>query len=176
MSLIIATGSNLGDKAARLERAKNKLSERFRFVAESSIYLSKAYGNIDQPDFLNQVLEFSLPKEGPEEVMSVLLGIEKDMGRVRQEKWGPRSIDLDIIFWGTETIITKSIVAPHPRWKERAFVALPLTELPFFQVLEKSFKIPTDFDNQAVIVSSPKERHDEIKEVWRWTLNSLLNN
>ncbi len=56
-------------------------------------------------------------------------------------------------FLGPEKIETKSVVVPHPRWQERAFVALPLAELPFFQVLEKSFKIPNDFDNQAVIVS-----------------------
>jgi 2-amino-4-hydroxy-6-hydroxymethyldihydropteridine diphosphokinase len=168
MSLIIATGSNLGDKASNLAKAKEVLSDRFQFVAESSIYSSKAYGHREQPDFLNQVLEFSIPQRRPEEVMRELLGLEKQMGRDRQrekQKWGPRLIDLDIIFWGSETINTESLITPHPRWKERAFVALPLTELPFFQVLEKSFKIPTDFDNQAIIVASPQGRQKIIKEV-----------
>lgn len=165
MSLIIATGSNLGKKADNLNAAKTELCKLFDLIAESSIYASKAYGKEDQPDFYNQVLEFDLPPSDPQVVMRELLAIEAKMGRERKEKWGPRPIDLDIIFWGTQEIDTELVVAPHPRWQERAFVALPLTELPFFQVLEKSFKIPSDFDNQAVIVSSNKERHEQTKEV-----------
>lgn len=152
MSLIIATGTNLGDKLSNLDKAKQLLSEKFNFIAESSVYESPAVGKTDQPAFYNQVLEFQIPKLSPDETMLFLLDVEKSMGRVRDEKWGPRVIDLDILFWGLDKFETLSVQIPHPRWRERAFVVKPLRELPFFQVLEKSYKIPDVFDHEANIV------------------------
>jgi 2-amino-4-hydroxy-6-hydroxymethyldihydropteridine diphosphokinase len=78
-----------------------------------------------------------------------LLEIENQLGRVRKEKWGPRIIDIDIIFWGLHKIETKILTVPHPFWSQRSFVVEPLKELPFFQTLKKSFKIPNDFENNA---------------------------
>lgn len=153
MSLIIATGTNLGDKLTNLAKARELLSGQFKPIAQSSVYCSAPVGFKDQPSFYNQALEFSLPDMAPQETMRILLKIEEELGRKRVVKWGPRIIDLDIIFWGTSKIHEEDLIVPHPRWAERAFVVLPLRELPFFQVLQKSFKIPEKFDHHASIVS-----------------------
>lgn len=149
MSLIIATGSNLGDKESNLKKAEDKLKSEFSFIAKSKIYTSDAVGKTDQPSFYNQMLEFDLPHNDPQSVMLKILQIEDDLGRVRKEKWGPRIIDIDIIFWGLEKVETKILTVPHPYWNQRSFVIEPLKELPFFQTLKKSFKIPTDFEISA---------------------------
>lgn len=149
MSLIIATGSNLGDSVANLNEVRRKLSEEFQFVAASRIYHSKAVDYADQPDFYNQVLEFALPSGSPESVMRRLLEIEASMGRVRDQWRGPRTVDVDIIFWGTLSLSTPELTVPHPRWRERSFVVRPLRELPFFQTIEKCFTIPESFDIDA---------------------------
>lgn len=148
MSLVIATGSNLGDKLANLKLAKDHLSARYRMRAQSRVYSSPPAGLKDQPGFYNQVLEFELPDSSPQSVMEELLSIEEMMGRKRIKKWGPRLIDLDILFWGTQSARSANLEIPHPRWSERAFVVLPLREVPFFQVLRKSYKIPEHLEEQ----------------------------
>jgi 2-amino-4-hydroxy-6-hydroxymethyldihydropteridine diphosphokinase len=152
MSLIIATGSNLGNSQDFLKQAVIKLNEHFDFIAASRIYRSKAVDYIDQPDFFNQVLEFRIPQISPEEAMRLLLRIESEIGRKRNVLRGPRTIDLDILFWGTEHIQAEIVTIPHPRWHERSFVVRPLHELPFFKSLEKCFTIPRSFDVDAIPV------------------------
>lgn len=150
MSLIIATGSNLGNSLLHLREAKTKLSERLDLIAESRVYRSPAVEYESQPDFLNQVLEFTLPASfSADEVMKWLLEIEKKMGRERDIPKGPRIIDLDIVFWGLQEIETHHVIIPHPRWHERSFVVRPLMELPFFQTIQKCFTIPTSFNVDA---------------------------
>lgn len=149
MSLIIATGSNLGDSKKNLTQAKIALSEKFELIAESRIYTSKAVDYLDQPDFFNQVLEFKIPSEDPETVMKTLLKIEQTFGRNRHIPKGPRILDLDILFWGLDTMTSKTLTVPHPRWSERSFVVRPLKELPFFQTIEKCFTIPKSFTVEA---------------------------
>lgn len=150
MSLIIVTGSNLGDKVAYLQEAKEELSQLFQFKAESRIYTSKAIEYLEQDDFYNQALEFSLPQDlNPDQTMLKLLSIEKEIGRDRTIPKGPRTIDIDIIFWGTQSFSTDYVNIPHPSCFERSFVMLPVQELPFFQTLQKKFKIPNTYPNQA---------------------------
>lgn len=150
MSLIIATGSNIGNSLVHLNEAKEYLSEKLQMIAESRVYSSAAVDYENQPDFLNQVLEFALPaSKSPDEVMRWLLAIEKQMGRERNISKGPRVIDLDIIFWGTEAIRTQHVIIPHPHWNERSFVVKPLMELPFFQTIQKCFTIPRSFNVEA---------------------------
>ncbi len=152
MSLIIATGSNLGNSLEYLELAKKKLSEHFTLVAESRVYKSAAVDYENQPDFFNQVLEFVLPASEPDEVMKLILKIEKSMGRTRDILRGPRTIDIDIVFWELKTINSEHLTVPHPRWLERSFVVRPIQELPFFQSIEKCYKIPTSFTVEATPV------------------------
>ncbi len=149
MSLIIATGSNLLHPLENLKMAKAILSNHFEFIAESRVYQSAAVDYEAQPDFFNQVLEFKIPSFSPDQVMNLLLEIEKEMGRVRDISRGPRIIDLDIIFWGLETHHTKSVKIPHPRWLDRSFIIRPVQELPFFKSIEKCFTIPRSFKVEA---------------------------
>jgi 2-amino-4-hydroxy-6-hydroxymethyldihydropteridine diphosphokinase len=150
MSLIIATGSNQGNSLQLLAEAKNKLQTKLQFIAESRIYQSKAVEYENQPDFFNQALEFTLPASmTADEVMSWLLQVEVEMGRRRDIPKGPRTIDLDIIFWGLNSYTSHDLIIPHPRWSERSFVVKPLQELPFFQTIKKYFIIPKSFTVDA---------------------------
>jgi 2-amino-4-hydroxy-6-hydroxymethyldihydropteridine diphosphokinase len=149
MSLIIATGSNLGESIHLLTQAKIILKQKFGMIAESKIYTSRAIEYENQPDFFNQVLELPLPPISPGELINELLSIEKSFGRSRNIPKGPRPLDLDIIFWNLEIIHEENLVIPHPRWMERSFVVKPLSELPFFQTIEKCFTIPKSFEIDA---------------------------
>ena len=149
MSLIIATGSNLLEREEHLQWAQEALSQHFKLIAASKLYRSQAVDYEAQPEFLNQVLQFALPWQKPEEVMRILLNIEQDRGRVRQIDRGPRTLDLDILFWGTSFIHSTKLVTPHPRWNQRSFVVRPLSELPFWHLIEKCFTIPKSFDVEA---------------------------
>jgi 2-amino-4-hydroxy-6-hydroxymethyldihydropteridine diphosphokinase len=103
----------------------------------------------NQDDFYNQVLEFKLPNMSPDEVMTTLLEIELSLGRRRDIPKGPRTIDLDIIFFSDLKIQTELVNIPHPKLFERSFVVLPLAELPGFAELKKSFNFPMTFSNEA---------------------------
>jgi len=149
MSLIIATGSNLGHPLDNLKQAKNILSSRLEFLAESRVYQSAAVDYEAQPDFFNQVLEYKIPSMTPDQLMTWLLKTENSMGRIRDVSRGPRTIDMDIILWGLETHHTKLVDIPHPRWLERSFVIRPIQELPFFKTIEKCFTIPMSFNVEA---------------------------
>jgi 2-amino-4-hydroxy-6-hydroxymethyldihydropteridine diphosphokinase len=149
MALIIATGSNLGSRLENLAWAKARLCEHWTLVAESRIYTSAAVDYLAQPEFANQVLQFALPWETPQAVMQKLVSIELEGGRVRDISRGPRTIDIDIVFWGLETLRSDILTVPHPRWAERSFVVRPLSELPFFHAVEKCFTIPRSFDTEA---------------------------
>ena len=149
MALILATGSNLGDRLENLSNARKALEKNWKLVAASRIYTSAAVDYLGQPDFANQVLQFALPWESPTDVIQKILELELTQGRTRNILRGPRTIDIDIIFWGLDTIRTPSLVTPHERWKERSFVVRPLSELPFFHAIEKCFTIPKAFTTEA---------------------------
>lgn len=150
MSLIIATGSNVGDRFKHLEIALQELKKYFNFIHASDVFSSQAVDYTGQPDFLNQLLEFEVPNRTPLEVMDILLNIEKEHGRVRDIDKGPRTLDIDLIFWGLDKIeISDKLIVPHPRWSERSFVVYPLLQLPFVTTLEKHFTIPKIFNVKA---------------------------
>lgn len=154
MSLIIATGSNIGDSKSNLQEARAELEKHFTLTAQSRIYTSAAVDYLNQPDFFNQVLEFQIPKQyAPEDVMDLLLKIELSMGRKRDISKGPRTIDIDMIFWGLTEINTPLLTVPHPRWSQRSFIVYPLQELPFFKTIEKCFTIPKSFDVEALPIT-----------------------
>ena len=154
MSLILATGSNIGDRLTNLSTAKRILSAKYKFIAQSNVYTSAAIEYSNQPDFLNQVLEFEIPKLNPRTVMQSILLIEKELGRIRDIPKGPRIIDIDIIFWGLCSIDEKILTVPHPAWDKRSFVVKPLSELPFFSTIQSNFNIPTTFDIEALPFSA----------------------
>jgi len=125
----IALGSNLGDSRGTLEQALAALdhNDGVRVVRRSSWYRSAPIGPV-QPDYVNgcALLEVSL---APEALLDVLQATENLFGRVRAERWGPRTLDLDLILYGPQRIATERLEVPHPRMAERAFVLLPLAEI-----------------------------------------------
>lgn len=127
--IVLLTGSNIGNSASHLIFAKNNIEGCIGKVhAESSIYQTAAWGNPDQPDFLNQVLVIHSSYTAPD-VLQLILTIEQNMGRLRIEKNAPRIIDIDILFFNQDIIQTEDLVVPHPLIAQRRFVLEPLNEL-----------------------------------------------
>ena len=128
MKGIIALGSNIGEPKENLDLAIALLREATEVLKVSSYYVTKPVGYEDQPDFVNAVcvIESDLPAI---ELLNMLHGIEKAMGRERTIKWGPRTIDLDIIQYGTLLSNAVELTLPHPRAHERKFVLEPWHEI-----------------------------------------------
>jgi 2-amino-4-hydroxy-6-hydroxymethyldihydropteridine diphosphokinase len=154
MSLIIATGTNLGEREENLNTATDILKQKFSFIASSNIYESAAVDYLNQPKFLNQVHEFKIPnKLTPIKILKILKNIEKNMGREKTIPKGPRIIDLDIIFLGKTIYNSQNLTIPHPRTFERSFVILPLKELPFYNKIKNDFSFQISFETNATIYS-----------------------
>jgi 2-amino-4-hydroxy-6-hydroxymethyldihydropteridine diphosphokinase len=120
---ILALGSNLGDRRARLEQGIHFLSERLRLCAVSRLVESPPWGPVArQGDFFNVLVRGSTAL-GPLELLEVLQQAEAAAGRRRFEPQGPRTLDVDLVFYGTLRIEHPRLVVPHPRWRERPFVA-----------------------------------------------------
>ena len=126
--VFIALGTNLGDRQANLRLARSSLSPEIRIQACSSIYQTPPWGYEEQPEFLNQVLEVRTALE-PLPLLDALKAFEAQMGRLKTFRYGPRLIDLDILFYGQRIIETERLTLPHPRLHERAFVLVPLHEI-----------------------------------------------
>jgi 2-amino-4-hydroxy-6-hydroxymethyldihydropteridine diphosphokinase len=125
----ILTGGNLGNRVANLSIAKEQIGARCgKILKESSIYQTAAWGPLPQPDYLNQVLlvETTL---SPQALLELLLNIEKDMGRIRSQKYAARTIDIDILFYGDLILDEANLIIPHPRLYMRRFVLVPLCEI-----------------------------------------------
>ena len=127
-TVYLLLGSNLGDRQGHLRIGLLRLATLGQITATSSIYETKAWGKQDQPDFLNQVVELKTD-EDPNELLSLILSIEVAMGRVRQEQWGSRLIDIDILLFGQRTIDTPRLKIPHPHLHQRRFALTPLAEI-----------------------------------------------
>ncbi len=122
-------GGNMGDRMANLAMAIKLIEEQIGNIElKSSIYETAAWGQTNQPDFLNQALLVNTNMQAAE-LMSKLLSIENLMGRIRTIKLGPRTIDLDIMYFNNEVISTNLITIPHPKLAERKFVLEPLFEI-----------------------------------------------
>lgn len=128
MKAVIALGSNIENPRENLDLAIALLREATELKAVSSYYSTKPVGNVEQPDFINAVciVESDLPAM---ELMNLLHGIEKSMGRERTIKWGPRTIDLDLIQYGSLLSNAEELQLPHPRAFERKFVLEPWYEI-----------------------------------------------
>ena len=121
-------GSNLGNREENLLRARTSIQHIGSILTISSIYQTQAWGNTQQPDFLNQVVQIAF-KNSPKELLNKILTIENDMGRMRTEKWGPRVIDIDILFVGQTIMSEPDLIIPHPQMHMRRFTLLPLAEI-----------------------------------------------
>jgi len=140
----IGIGSNLGTPEKNCTDAIKKISHTkdIKVIARSSFYKTEPIGEIQQNWFINSVvkIETGLP---PIDLLSTLLGIESVMGRVRKEKWGPRLIDLDLLFYDNIVFKKKGISLPHPEIQKRKFVLTPMSEISesfIHPVLKKTIK------------------------------------
>jgi 2-amino-4-hydroxy-6-hydroxymethyldihydropteridine diphosphokinase len=126
--VVLSLGGNKGDREKLLFRAIEQLNDHFQLLKVSKIYETSAWGGVAKGDFLNQLAMISTSLE-PEDVLDIIRGIEFDLGRTREEPWGDRTMDIDILYFGDRTIDTERLKIPHPFIAERKFVLVPLAEL-----------------------------------------------
>lgn len=125
----LLTGGNMGNRIENLQKAAAFVEKRCGIILQqSSIYETAAWGQEDQDSFLNQVLKIKTTLK-PEDLLQSILLIEQELGRVRSSKYGPRRIDIDILFYGEEVIEKKGLRIPHPQIQDRRFVLVPLAEI-----------------------------------------------
>lgn len=126
--VVLCLGGNKGDREKLLSRAVESLSSRFQLIKLSSIYETEAWGGVAKGKFLNQLAIISTSKSALE-VLEAIQGIETELGRTREEPWGDRTMDIDILFYGEEIIDTENLKVPHPFIAQRRFILIPLAEL-----------------------------------------------
>lgn len=127
--VFLLLGSNLGDREQMLQSAEDAITgHEIEIIQRSGLYETAAWGITDQPAFLNQVLLVDT-KQDPETLMQTLLEIEQSLGRARKERYGPRSIDIDILLFDALVYHSSIVTIPHPAMQERRFVLTPLAEL-----------------------------------------------
>jgi 2-amino-4-hydroxy-6-hydroxymethyldihydropteridine diphosphokinase len=149
-SAYLLTGGNVGDRLQFLITAsKNIANDCGSIVKTSSIYETEPWGNKDQPAFLNQVLVVSTSFSA-RYLLNQILQIEETMGRIRKEKYGPRIIDIDLLFFNSDIIRLQHLRVPHPEMMKRRFVMMPLAEIapdfihPVYQLPLKSLLLQCD--------------------------------
>jgi 2-amino-4-hydroxy-6-hydroxymethyldihydropteridine diphosphokinase len=132
----LGLGSNLGDRLTNLQGAVDLLHGEpgLRVLASSRVWETVPVGGPPQPDYLNAVIRVETDLSA-RDLLDVAHRVEERLGRVRRERWGARSIDIDVLLFDEETIDEADLVVPHPRLSQRAFVLLPLLELVPDQIL-----------------------------------------
>jgi 2-amino-4-hydroxy-6-hydroxymethyldihydropteridine diphosphokinase len=130
VTAFLSLGSNLGNRMHMLHAALEWLHrhEEIEVVNVSPVYQTAAWGKTEQPDFFNCAAKI-LTNLAPEALLDVLLAAERALGRERLERWGPRTIDIDLLFWGDVQLTTNRLVVPHPELHRRRFVLLPLADI-----------------------------------------------
>ncbi|MDO8610758.1 MAG: 2-amino-4-hydroxy-6-hydroxymethyldihydropteridine diphosphokinase [bacterium] len=140
--ILLALGSNVGNKKENISKAIILLSKKIINIKQAPLYISHAVGYTEQDDFINTAISGNTNLK-PRQLLDFVKKIEKEIGRIYRFKWGPREIDIDILFYGNEIYTDESLIIPHPRIHERDFVLQPLVEIdPLFihPVLKKSVK------------------------------------
>jgi 2-amino-4-hydroxy-6-hydroxymethyldihydropteridine diphosphokinase len=128
-TIIILLGTNIGDRLKNLIEAIFLLNKDIgRITLSSGIYVTKAWGNTNQEDFYNQVIVLKTELNAFETLLKIH-DIEQRMGRNRKEKWEPRIIDIDILYFNDELINTENLIVPHPHLHNRRFTLVPLVEI-----------------------------------------------
>lgn len=146
--VFLSLGANLGDRQATIGQALTMLhnTANIRLHRQSALYETVPVGYVDQPDFLNLVCEIHTSLT-PLALLEVTQQIEHDLKRVRTVRWGPRTIDIDLLLFDNQTLQHPDLTIPHPRMHERAFVLVPLAEL------VPAYMIPGTADTVAALAS-----------------------
>lgn len=149
----IALGSNLGKPAQQLQSACDAMATeaQLHIIAGSSVFRSAAVGPGEQPDYLNAVVAIatSLPAEA---LLDRLQAIEQDQGRERSVRWGPRTLDLDLLLYGDQQICSPRLQVPHPAMAQRHFVLYPLVQL-----CSADFRLPSGETLAALLSQCPAD-------------------
>jgi 2-amino-4-hydroxy-6-hydroxymethyldihydropteridine diphosphokinase len=127
-TVFLGLGSNIGDKEKNIDKAIAFISEEYAIKKTSHLYLTEPVGNIKQDWFLNCVIEIQTEVD-PKKLLFAIKSIERKLGRTKTVKNGPRTIDIDILFYGDHVLKTKSLVLPHPSIQERLFVLQPMMDI-----------------------------------------------
>ncbi len=162
--VFLGLGSNVGNRLFYLKEALRKITylPGTKITTSSSIYETTPVGPVNQSDYLNLVAEV-FTSSSPERFLKSIQKIEEDLGRERRVRWGPRTIDIDILYWGKRVISKKTLRIPHPEIERRRFVLEPLNEI------ASDFKAPPEFlticellencrDEDAVELHLPKDQ------------------
>lgn len=127
--IYLGLGSNIGDRKKHIVQTINKIETQIGpCIRQSGLYKTAAWGKTNQSYFINQVIQISTSK-APIEILDGILDIEMQLGRVRKEKWGERTIDIDLLFYGSEIVELARLLVPHPFIAERRFVLVPMHEI-----------------------------------------------
>ena len=155
--IIFSTGSNIGNRLSHLLYAEKEISLKIGEISKiSSVYKSKAWGKTKQEDFLNQVIEVRTNFNALK-CLNIIQKIETDRFRVRNEHWGPRTLDIDILFFNNEIINLPNLIIPHPFIEKRIFVLLPLSE-----ILSKSVHPISQKTIKELLTNCKDETHIEL--------------
>lgn len=147
---VLAVGSNLGDRMGRLQGAIDLLAESVDIVAVSGVYETAPVGGPEQDDFLNAVLIVETPL-APHDLLAVCQRVEAAHERVREVRWGPRTLDVDIIAMDAQLVDDAALTLPHPRAHERAFVCVPWLEVDPGATLPQGAVSALDLDSDGVV-------------------------
>ncbi len=128
-TIYLILGGNLGDRKTNIDKALRLIEVSLGHLLKvSKYYQTAAWGNTQQPDFLNLACVVATDKN-VEECLKIILAIEQQLGRVRLEKWGARLIDIDILYFNNDIIATENLTVPHPEIANRKFVLVPLCDI-----------------------------------------------
>lgn len=168
-TVFIALGTNIEPRLTYLQKALHELSmeENISIIKQSSIYETAPVGYTNQSDFLNMVIQVDT-NLSPLDLLDQCQQIERELGRKRAIRFGPRTIDLDILLYNQENRQTERLILPHPRMHERAFVLIPLHELDPALPVDDQGKTASDYMNEMtkqakkdVRIWTPRESADE---------------
>lgn len=133
----LGLGGNIGDPKQNLSLAVRTIADSpdISLIAVSNLYETPPWGDVNQPNFLNACLTATTSLSA-QQLLEFCLSLETKMGRTRNKRWGPRTIDIDVLFYGDLTLNEEKLQLPHPRMTERAFVMVPLSEIAPLQVIK----------------------------------------